>query len=59
MLQAGVYGGMPLFLAPSACGLAGVLTDYVVKRPAMSETGRYIGLSGFFSAALDAGERAV
>ena len=52
MLQAGVYGGMPLFLGAIGCGLGGVLTDYVVKKTGNVRNRRYIGFVGFFLGSL-------
>src|SRR2546428_1815795 len=48
MLQAGVYGGMPLFLCALGCGLGGVLTGYVVKKTGNVSNRRYIGFRGSF-----------
>jgi len=52
MLQAGVYGGMPLFLGAIGCGLGGVLTDYVVRKTGNVRNRRYIGFVGFFLGSL-------
>ena len=47
MLQAGVFGGMPLFFGAIGCGLGGLLTDYVVRRTGSVRNRRYIGFVGF------------
>ena len=52
MLQAGVYGGMPLFLGAIGCGLGGVLTDYVVRKTGNVRNRRTIGFVGFFLGSL-------
>jgi len=47
MLQAGIFGGLPLFLGAFGCVLGGFLTDYVVKRTGNLRNRRYIGFVGF------------
>ncbi|HUU13484.1 MAG TPA: MFS transporter [Terriglobia bacterium] len=48
MMQAGIYGGMPLFFGAIGCLLGGLLTDYVVKKTGNLRNRRYIGFAGFF-----------
>lgn len=52
MMQAGIFGGMPLFFGAFGCVLGGLLTDYVVKRTGNLRNRRYIGCAGFFLGAL-------
>ncbi len=52
MLEAGIYGGMPLGFGAVGCALGGLLTDYVVKRTGNLKSRRYIGAAGFFLGSL-------
>jgi MFS family permease len=52
MMQAGIYGGMPLFFGAIGCVLGGLLTDYVVKKTGNLKNRRYIGFTGFFLGSL-------
>lgn len=52
MLQAGIYGGLPLFFGSIGCVLGGLLTDFVVKRTGNLKNRRYIGFAGFFLGSL-------
>lgn len=52
MLEAGIYGGMPLFFGAIGCGLGGLLTDFLVRRTGDLRNRRYIGFAGFFVGSL-------
>jgi MFS transporter, ACS family, glucarate transporter len=52
MMEAGIYGGLPLLFGAVGCGLGGWLTDYAVRRTGNLRTRRYIGAAGFFLGAL-------
>ncbi len=52
MMEAGIYGGMPLLFGSVGCLLGGVLTDLVVKRTGNLRNRRYIGFIGFFLGSL-------
>ncbi len=52
MLQAGIYGGLPLFFGAIGCAVGGWLTDFVVKRTGDVRNRRYIGFAGFFLGSL-------
>ena len=47
MMQAGIYGGMPLLFGAVGSVLGGLLTDYVVKKTGNLKNRRYIGAASF------------
>jgi MFS family permease len=52
MMQAGIYGGLPLFMGGLGAFAGGLLTDYVVRRTGKLRSRRYIGFTGFFVGSL-------
>jgi MFS family permease len=52
MMQAGIYGGLPLFMGGLGAFIGGLLTDYVVRKTGKLRSRRYIGFTGFFIGSL-------
>jgi MFS family permease len=52
MMQAGIYGGLPLLFGGIGAVLGGLLTDYAVRKTGNLKSRRYIGFTGFFCGSL-------